>query len=102
MIDPTSKVWPYKVARSQFVQEAEETHKLVMWTGKVKHRLKTAEGASTVELFSISALIPEKLIEQMPPTLFVSALAGMLPFAVLLFSLAFKHKAMYARLILGP
>ncbi len=58
------------------MQEAEEAHKLVMWTGKVKHRLKTAEGASTVELFNISALVPEKLIEQMPPTLFVSALAG--------------------------
>ena len=52
-----------------------------MWKGKVKHRLKTAEGASTVELFSISALVPEKLIEQMPPTLFVSALAGGLSFA---------------------
>lgn len=62
--------------KSHTLQEADETHKLVMWTGKVKHRLKTAEGASTVELFSISALVPEKLIEQMPPTLFVSALAG--------------------------
>ena len=66
------------------MQGADETHKLVMWRGKVKHCLKTAEGASTVELFSISAFVPEKLTEQMPPTLFVSALAGGLNFAVFL------------------
>lgn len=29
-----------------------------------------------VELFDLTVLIPEKLLEQMPPTLFVSAIAG--------------------------
>ena len=41
------------------------------WSGKVKHRL----GSSTVELFYLSALIPDDLLEQMPPTLFVTELA---------------------------
>jgi len=59
------------------LQEAGEADtKVVIWSGKIKHRLKTADGASTVELFSVSALVPEKLLEQMPSTLFVSALAG--------------------------
>ena len=66
------------------VQDTEEAQKLVMWTGKVKHRLKTAEGASTVDLFNVSALVPEELMEQMPPTLFVSALAGRVTIALLL------------------
>lgn len=61
----------------QLLQGAEEAHKLVIWSGKVKHRLKTADGASTVELFNVSVMVPEKLMEQMPPTLFVSALAGL-------------------------
>lgn len=54
----------------------EEAPKTALWRGKVKHQLKTAEGASIVELFSLQALVPEKLMEQMPPTLFVSTLAG--------------------------
>ncbi len=49
------------------LQDAPETDtKVVIWSGKIKHRLKTAECASTVELFSVSALVPEKLLEQMP------------------------------------
>ena len=42
-----------------------------LWSGKVKHRL----GASTVDLFYMTALIPEKYLEQFPPTLFVTSLA---------------------------
>ena len=60
-------------------EEKEGETKVVIWSGKIKHRLKTPEGASTVELFSVSALVPEKLLEQMPSTLFVSALAGKPP-----------------------
>ena len=43
----------------------------VLWSGKVKHRL----GSSTVDLFYMTALIPEKYLEQFPPTLFVTSLA---------------------------
>ena len=42
-----------------------------LWSGKVKHRL----GNSTVDLFYMTALIPEKYLEQFPPTLFVTSLA---------------------------
>ncbi|KAK9805568.1 hypothetical protein WJX72_005675 [[Myrmecia] bisecta] len=38
----------------------------------VKHKL----GESTVELFYMTALVPEKFLEQLPPTLFVSELAN--------------------------
>jgi hypothetical protein len=55
---------------------AQSPAKTALWTGKVKHRLKTAESASTVELFTLTAVVPEKLQEQLPATLFVSALAN--------------------------
>ena len=42
-----------------------------LWSGKVKHRL----GSSTVDLFYMTALIPEKYLEQFPPSLFVTSLA---------------------------
>ncbi|KAL0025629.1 hypothetical protein WJX79_010618 [Trebouxia sp. C0005] len=42
-----------------------------LWSGKVKHKL----GHSTVDLFYMTALIPEKYLEQFPPTLFVTSLA---------------------------
>ena len=42
-----------------------------LWSGKVKHRL----GNSTVDLFYMTALIPETYLEQFPPTLFVTSLA---------------------------
>lgn len=64
------------IAMPSAKEAGEGDTKVVIWSGKIKHRLKTAEGASIVELFSISALVPEKLLEQMPSTLFVSALAG--------------------------
>ena len=50
--------------------------KTALWTGKIKHRLVTAKSASTVELFTLTAVVPEKLLEQLPATLFVNALAG--------------------------
>lgn len=53
-----------------------------MWAGKVKHRLKTAEGTSVVELFNVSVMVPEELMEQMPPTLFVSTLAGQITYSL--------------------
>lgn len=43
----------------------------VVWTGKVKHR----HGDSTVELFCMTCLLPERFQEQFPPTMFVSDLA---------------------------
>lgn len=42
-----------------------------LWSGKVKHRL----GSSIVDLFYMTALIPEKYLEQFPPSLFVTSLA---------------------------
>ena len=60
-------------------ESAEDAPKTALWTGKIKHRLKTADAASVVELFELSALVLEKLLEQMPPTIFVSALAGTVP-----------------------
>ena len=42
-----------------------------LWSGKVKHKL----GHSIVDLFYMTALIPEKYLEQFPPTLFVTSLA---------------------------
>ena len=42
-----------------------------LWSGKVKHKL----GSSTVDLFYMTALIPQKFLEQFPPTLFVTSLA---------------------------
>lgn len=42
-----------------------------LWSGKVKHKL----GHSVVDLFYMTALIPEKYLEQFPPTLFVTSLA---------------------------
>jgi hypothetical protein len=46
--------------------------KTTLWSGKVKHKL----GMSTAELFYLTALIPERYLEQFPPTLFVSELAN--------------------------
>ena len=48
-----------------------EAPKLALWSGRVKHRF----GSSTVELFHMTALLPEKNQEQFPPTLFVTELA---------------------------
>lgn len=45
--------------------------KTALWSGKVKHKL----GSSTVELFVMTCLIPEKYLEQMPPTLYATELA---------------------------
>lgn len=42
-----------------------------LWSGKVKHKL----GKSTVDLFYMTALIPEQYLEQFPPSLYVTSLA---------------------------
>lgn len=55
---------------------ADEVQRSVLWQGRIKHSLRTADGSSVVELFDLTALVPEKLVEQIPPTIFVSALAG--------------------------
>lgn len=47
-----------------------------VWSGRVKHRLGTAEGRSTVELFTASAAFPADLLEQLPPVIFVNELAS--------------------------
>ena len=47
------------------------------WSGRIKHRLDTGEGTrSTVELFSASAVLPESVLEQLPPVVFVCDLAN--------------------------
>lgn len=43
-----------------------------VWSGKVKHRHRD----STVDLFCMTCLLPDKLAEQFPPTLFVSDLVS--------------------------
>ncbi|KAK9867594.1 hypothetical protein WJX84_001566 [Apatococcus fuscideae] len=48
------------------------TSKTALWSGKVKHK----HGGSIVELFHMTALIPEQYLERLPPTLFASELAN--------------------------
>ena len=47
----------------------------VVWAGKLKHRAAGPSGVSTVELLTLSAVVPESAAEQLPPTLFVTRLA---------------------------
>ena len=47
-----------------------------LWSGQIKHRLKTSAGSSIAELFSLDALVPKILHEQLPPTVFVNVLVG--------------------------
>ncbi|BDA49954.1 hypothetical protein COCOBI_15-0820 [Coccomyxa sp. Obi] len=47
-----------------------------LWSGKLKHRMATQGGYSTVDLLNLTALIPDRYLEQLPPTLFVTELVA--------------------------
>ena len=78
----------------------------MVWVGKVKHRLGTAAGHSTVELLNLSALVPEEYLEQLPPSLFVTELAArsavhMGPHTVIQCRLGFLSERQLAKLQVG-
>ncbi|KAK9835653.1 hypothetical protein WJX74_005051 [Apatococcus lobatus] len=52
--------------------DMDTSSKTALWSGKVKHK----HGGSVVELFHMTALIPEQYLERLPPTLFASELAN--------------------------
>lgn len=61
------------------MDERSEEEETQIWTGQIKHRLKTPTGATLIaELFHIDAQIPAKLMEQIPPTIFINVIVGKL------------------------
>lgn len=73
LTEPSTLSW-----RLQAGSQAGRTsaHREGTWAGRVKHRLDTGDGHSTVELFSCQAAFPEAIHEQLPPVVFVSDLAS--------------------------
>lgn len=60
-----------QLARASSTDLDQGSMQTALWSGTVKHRL----GSSIVDLFYMTALIPEKYLEQFPPSLFVTSLA---------------------------